>query len=105
MCQEVFGDYLKMSRWTFITNHGLLLAYIAKHPQSTARAITSAVNLTERTVHKIIAELEAEKYIERRRVGRDNEYRINSCTRLRHETTLDVMVEDLIKLLGRERRQ
>ena len=94
-----------MSQWTFITNHGLLLAYIAKHPQSTARAIASAVNLTERTVHKIIAELEAEKYIERRRVGRNNEYHINSRTRLRHETTLDVMVEDLIKLLGRERRQ
>jgi len=94
-----------MSRWTFITNHGLLLAYIAKHPQSTARTIASAVNLTERTVHKIIAELEAEKYIERRRVGRNNEYRINSHTRLRHETTLDVMVEDLLKLLGRERRQ
>ena len=96
---------MEKNQWTFITNHGLVLAYIAHHSQSTARAIASAVNLTERTVHKIIAELEAEKYIERRRVGRNNEYCINSHTRLRHATTLNVMVEDLIKLLGRERRQ
>ncbi len=91
---------MKMSRWTFITSHGLVIAHIARHPQSTARAIASAVNLTERTVHKIIAELEAEKYIERRRVGRNNEYHINSHTELRHETTRDVMVKDFLKVLG-----
>jgi len=91
---------LKMPQWTFITNHGLVLAYIARHSQSTARVIASATNLTERTVHKIITELEAEKYIERRRVGRRNEYCINSHTQLRHETTRDVMVEDFLKVLG-----
>ena len=77
-----------------------MLACIARHPQSTARAIASATNLTERTVHKIITELEAEKYIERRRVGRSNEYRINSHTELRHETTREVMVEDFPQVLG-----
>ncbi len=82
-----------------------MLAYIAKHSQITARAIASAVNLIERTVHKIIAELEAEKYIERRRVGRNNEYRINSHTELRHDTTRDVMVEDFLKVLGWRRRR
>ena len=94
-----------MSQWNFVTNHGLVLAYVAKHPQSTARAIASAVNLTERTVHKIIAELEAEEYIKRRRVGRNNEYRINSHTELRHETTRDVMVEDFLEVLGWRRKQ
>ena len=89
-----------MAKWTFITNHGLVLAYIAKHPQSTARTIGSAVNLTERTIHKIVTELEAEKYIERRRVGRNNHYRINSRSELRHETTRDVIVEDFLKMLG-----
>ena len=64
---------MKMPQWIFITNHGLVLACIARHPQSTARAIASATNLTERTVHKIITELEVEKYIGRRRVGRRND--------------------------------
>jgi len=89
-----------MPRWTFITSHGLVLAYIAKYPQSTCRAIASAINLTERTVHKIITELEAEKYIERQRVGRNNVYHVNSRTELRHETTRDVLVEDFLKVLG-----
>ena len=79
-----------------------MLVYIAKYPQSTTQAVASAVNLTERTVHKIIAELETKKYIERQRVGRNNVYRINSRTELRHETTRDVLVEDFLKVLGLE---
>ena len=94
------SGFLKIPQWTFITNHGLVLAYIAKYPQSTTRAVASAINLTERTVHKIITELETEKYIERRRMGRNNVYRINSHTELRHETTRDVLVEDFLKVLG-----
>jgi len=91
---------LKIPQWTFITNHGLVLVYIAKYPQSTTRAVASAVNLTERTVHKIIAALETDKYIERQRVGRNNVYHINSRTELRHETIRDVLVEDFLKVLG-----
>ena len=91
---------MKTPRWTFITNHGLVLAYIAKYPQSTTRSVASAINITERTVHKIITELETEKYIERRRAGRNNVYCINSRTELRHETTRDILVEDFLKVLG-----
>jgi len=91
---------LKIPKWTFITNHGLVLVYIAKYPQSTTRTVASAVNLTERTVHKIIAELETEKYIKRQRVGRNNVYHINARTELRHETIRDVLVEDFLKVLG-----
>ena len=91
---------MKVPQWTFITNHGLVLAYITKYPQSTTRVVASAINLTERTVHKIITELETEKYIERRKVGRNNVYHINSRTELRHETNRDVLVEDFLKLLG-----
>jgi len=91
-----------MAQWTFITSHGIVLAYIAKHPESTTRVIASAINLTERTIQKIIAELEAEKYIERRRMGRNNHYRINSHNELRHDTIRDVIVEDFLKMLLRE---
>ena len=58
-----------------------------KFPQSTTWAVASAINLTERTVRKIITELEAEKCIERQRMGRNNVYHINSHNELRHETT------------------
>ena len=89
---------------TFITTHGLVLAYIAKHQQGTAREISSAIHITERTVLKIIADLETETYIERHRQGRNNFYRINPHLGLKHDTTWDVTVGDLLKLLGWRRR-
>ena len=92
-----------MNGWAFVTKHGLMLAYVAKHPKSTAREIASAIHVTERTVHKCIADLEAEGYIERRRVGRNNMYRVNRNLMLRHDTTQYVQVGDLLKVLGSRR--
>ena len=42
------------TNWHFITNHGLVLSYIANNPSHTAREISMEVNITERTTHKII---------------------------------------------------
>ncbi|MBI2855363.1 MAG: winged helix-turn-helix transcriptional regulator [Chloroflexi bacterium] len=69
---------MKAQNWSFITNHGLVLSYLAQHPTSTARQVAGSVGVTERTTHKIINDLEAEGYIARRRVGRRNVYRITS---------------------------
>ena len=92
-----------MSEWTLVSNHGLVLTYIAKHRQSTAREIASAIKVTEWTVHKIIADLEKEGYIERQKVGRRNVYHINPSLYMRHETIRDVKVGDLLKVLGWKR--
>lgn len=89
-----------MPEWTLISNHGLVLTYIAKHPRSTAREIASAVKITEWTVRKIIDDLEAAGYIERQKVGRKNVYRINPHLHMRHEIIRDVRVGDLLKALG-----
>lgn len=95
-----------MPEWTLISNHGLVLAYIAKHPRGTAREIASAINITEWTVRKIIDDLEAAGYIERQKVGRRNTYRINPYLYMRHGTIRDVRVGDLLKVLGwRHRRK
>ena len=94
-----------MPEWTFITNHGLVLAHIAKHPQITAREAALAINITERTIHKIITNLETDGYIERQRLGRNNVYRIHSHLGLKHETTDYVEVGDLLKVLGWRRRR
>jgi len=89
-----------MPEWTFISNHGLVLTYITKHPRSTAREIASAINITEWTVRKIIDGLETAGYIERQKVGRENVYRTNPNLHMRHETIRDVRVGDLLKALG-----
>ncbi len=89
-----------MPEWTFISNYGLVLAYIAQSPRSTAREIALAVNVTEWTVHRIISDLEKEGYIQRKRVGRNNVYAINPHLKLRHEITRHVPVKNFLKLLG-----
>ena len=90
-----------MAEWTFITNHGLVLSYIARHPRSTAREIAVAVGITERAVHRMIADLSASGYITRRRSGRQNVYRINPDLGLRHDShEREVLVGDLLEALG-----
>lgn len=66
-----------MSEWTFVTNHALVLATIAKNPDKTAREIGDDVGVTERTAHKIILDLEKDGYITKTRVGIRNIYRIH----------------------------
>jgi DNA-binding Lrp family transcriptional regulator len=94
-----------MSEWTFITNHGLALACIARDQQITTREIAQALKLTERTIHNIVADLEAEGYIEIQRIGRNNFYRIHPHLGLRHETIMDIEVGDLLRILGWKRRR
>ncbi len=89
-----------MAKWTFITNHGFVLGYIARNPRSTARVIAQAVGITERTTHKIIAELEEAGYISRKRVGRKNQYHINAALTLRHPSHGEMAVGDLLNLLA-----
>ena len=85
--------------WTFITNHGLVLSYLFHNPRSTAREIANYIGVTERTTHKIISDLESEGYIDRRRSGRRNVYRVDPDLPLRHHTKQDIMVSELLETL------
>jgi len=92
-----------MTEWSFITNHGLVLAAIARHPRSTARELGDAVGITERTAHKIIIELEVAGYITKTKVGRKNKYTIHPDMPLDEEAT-DAAVGELLVMLGWKRR-
>ena len=51
-----------MKTWTFLTNHAFILGLLAKRKRITAREIAEETGITERSVRKIIAELESENY-------------------------------------------
>lgn len=93
-----------MPEWTFITNHGLVLTAIAKHPHSTARDIGDAVGVRERTAHKIIMDLEEAGYITKTKVGRQNKYKIHPDVPIKDEVT-DASVGELLVMLGWKRRK
>ncbi len=86
-------------RWTFITNHGLVLSYIYHYPTSTAREIAQHIGVTERTTHKIISDLVATDYLTRKKVGRRNEYSVDPTIPLRHHTKNDINVSELLEAL------
>ena len=94
-----------MPGWKLITNHGLVLSYISKHPRSTAREIAEAVNLTERSIRKIIDDLENAGFIVRRREGRRNRYRIKPHIVMSHPSHGEIAVGDLLEILGWRRRR
>ncbi len=89
-----------MSEWTFITNHGLVLASIAKYPEKTAREIGDDAGITERTAHKIIMDIEREGYITKTKVGRHNMYRIHPNMPIKAG---DAVVGELLVMLGWKR--
>ena len=88
-----------MASWSFLTNHGLVLTYLGRYPDSTGLAIAQAVGITERAARKIVADLLAEGYIEREKVGRRNRYRLNTAAWLPYPGKRTVTVGELLGLL------
>ena len=87
-----------MSDWTFITNHGVVFAIIAKYRQVKAADIAAEVGVNERSVRRIISDLEAEGYISKKRKGWYNRYYINPRLRLRRNEMRDIRIRDLIDI-------
>jgi DeoR/GlpR family transcriptional regulator of sugar metabolism len=88
-----------MKQWTFITSHGAVLAFIAKHKHVRAIDIATAIGLTERSIRRIIADLEHEGYISKKREGWVNLYEINQKLPLRRRASQDITTGELLKLL------
>ena len=93
-----------MKKWTFITNHGLVLLYISRNPQCTMREMAAALNVTERSIQRVLEDLDTEGYITWQRTGKGNIYEINNTRGLKHELTRDVIVGDLLALLSSSNR-
>ena len=95
----------EMKEWNFITIHGLVLLYISRHLQCTMREMAAAINVTERTIKRVLEDLCTAGYITWKRTGKGNIYEMNSAKGLKHELTRDVMVGDLLKLLGHKKER
>jgi DNA-binding MarR family transcriptional regulator len=91
-----------MKEWDFITNHGLVILYISQNPQSKIRDMASYLDVTERTISRVLVDLENEGYITRRKIGRENVYWVDPKHRLKDQLR-GLMVGDVLELLARKK--
>jgi predicted ArsR family transcriptional regulator len=89
--------------WTFLTNHAHVLLALAGDPQCRLRDVAARVGITERSVQAIVADLEAEGYLTRIRVGRRNVYRLHPHKRFRHPAESGHRIGELIGLFVQRR--
>lgn len=88
-----------MKDWTFITSHGAVLAYIAEKNGAKAIEIARDLDLTERSVRRIISQLCSAGYVKITKDGRNNHYSLNRTRSLRRAERKDVKVGELLKCL------
>jgi DNA-binding IclR family transcriptional regulator len=77
-----------------------VLIAVTKHPDATVREIAERVSLTERQAHRVLADLVAEGYVTRERVGRRNHYSIDPNRTMRHPALASHTIADLLEKLG-----
>lgn len=86
--------------WTFLTNHTHVLLCLAQSGSLTARELSLRIGITERSVQAILADLIADEYLTKSKVGRRNSYTINPQGRLRHPLESAHTVGELIDALS-----
>lgn len=86
--------------WTFFSNHGLALLAVARRPRARIRDIAGIVGVTERAAQSILNDLVREGYLDRIREGRRNRYVVRGDRPLRHATTRDHIVAELVQAVG-----
>ena len=89
-----------MANWSFITNHGAVLAIIAQHQAIKAAEIAKKLEITERSVRRVIADLSAEGYITKKYQSGVNHYQINTERPLRRKIQQSIKIKELLKALG-----
>ena len=90
-----------MARWAFLTNHMIVLFFLAKHPLITGRKLSGLIGITERSVRNITSDLESAGYIKKSKEGRQVRYKINLDLPFRHHTQGDKAIRILIEALDR----
>ena len=83
-----------------MTNHAMVLYSLARKPLITAREVALEVGITERAVRKIIADLDAARYINKAKEGRRVRYTINSEVTLHRLPQSDLPIVDFLAALG-----
>ena len=87
--------------WTFITNHAQVLFAVAQKPNARVTEIAAAADITERHAYRMLSDLQDAGYVERRRVGRRNTYRIHRELAIGDPVIEEQSLRELIRLISK----
>lgn len=87
-------------KWTFLSNHGHVMVQLSQNPDLRVKEIAEIVGITERSTQSILADLEAEGYIDVTRQGRRNIYRVNRNLKFRHPSEANKSIGQLLKVFS-----
>ena len=87
--------------WTFLSNHSHVLLCLAQQGDLPLREVALKVGITERSVQRIVADLEEGGYLLREREGRRNRYSLVLDTPLRHPIEAHCTLGDLVDMVRR----
>lgn len=90
---------LRVAGWTFLTNHAHVLLCVARDPEARLRDVAAEVGITERAAQRIVTDLEEAGYLERRRDGRRNRYRLHPELPLRHPLEAEHTIGEILETL------
>ena len=85
--------------WTFLTNHGQALVFIARDPNARLRDIAAALDITERTAFGIVVDLVDAGYVVKAKEGRRNRYEIRGHLPLPETTDNQPTIGEVLDLL------
>jgi DNA-binding IclR family transcriptional regulator len=87
-------------KWRFFSNHLEVLLYVGRHPDARLRTVAEEVGITERAAHRILNQLSEEGYVQVRKEGRRNHYRVVSSMTLRHRANRGVPLQPLLDIIN-----
>ena len=93
------GGSDRAARWSLVTPHGLVLLLVDQHAAIRVADMAAALGLSERRTHMVLRDLVDDGYVERRRIGRENRYRVAYARPLRRDQFNVRTVGDLVLAL------
>jgi DNA-binding MarR family transcriptional regulator len=87
-------------KWTFLSHHSHVLIALDQDADTKIEELAAILGVTSRSVVNVLNDLVEGGYLTKSKLGRRNRYSINKEAKLRHATSGQKSVGDLISSLG-----
>ncbi len=88
-----------MGGWSFVSNHGRVLLFLADDPGMRLHDIAARLHITERTAHGIVTDLTTAGYLSKHKDGRRDRYQILADQPLPEPITREKTFREVLAVL------